>query len=122
MFFRCAGLSYFVGQRLRWAGKLIHGSSLPQLLIALVFGVILLMPHVFVISNARNLLDQPLPLILTLAWFAVQVLIVYRMNRLLDRPTPVFSVLVASILFPVYAALILLVSIFVRPMWKGRRI
>ena len=115
-------LAGFFQQRLRWAGKLIHGSSLPQLLMALVFGSILLLPHLFLLLNFREALSLPIPMLITLIWFLSQVLPVRRMNALLERDTPVFSVLLASILFPVYAAVILLVSIFVRPMWKGRRV
>ena len=115
----------FFSQRIRWAGKLWHDRSLLQAFVIILAAWVLVTPFFYTSSwiyAGIGLGPVSLTVVLTILWFGVQYLMLVRVNRLLGRKSPLFSSVLASILFPLYAGIVLNVSIFVRPLWKGRKI
>lgn len=128
----------FFAQRLRWAGKMWSYreiSGMMAAVAALVFPWALLVVTAWVLGNLRIGQGAAYSLVLLLgAWF-VWVFPILRLVRSMERlqskvhdaPEPArsdgaWSTIPALILFSLYSPAIAIMSIFVRPKWKGRRI
>jgi len=128
----------FVAQRLRWAGKMWayrEGAGLLAAGTAVLFPWFLLAITVWLSENVR--IGQGLFYTFTflaaawLVWLVPILRLVSAMERSFanadgaaDRPRAdgAWSTLPALLLFTIHAPVIAIVSIFVRPTWKGRRI
>jgi cellulose synthase/poly-beta-1,6-N-acetylglucosamine synthase-like glycosyltransferase len=128
----------FFVQRLRWAGKMWayrEGAGLFAAAAAALFPWVLLAVTLWLLDNVR--IGQGAFYTLTflaaawLVWLVPILRLVSTMERSYassgepgDPPKAdgVWSTLPAVLLFSLYAPLIAIVSIFVRPTWKGRRI
>lgn len=128
----------FFAQRLRWAGKMWayrEGAGLFAAAAAALFPWVLLAVTLWLLDNVR--IGQGMFYTLTflaaawLVWLVPILRLVSTMERSYassgepgDPPKAdgAWSTLPAVLLFSLYAPLIAIVSIFVRPTWKGRRI
>jgi poly-beta-1,6-N-acetyl-D-glucosamine synthase len=130
--------SGFFAQRLRWAGKMWayrEGAGLLAAGAAVLFPWILLVLTIWLVDNVR--IGQGLfytAIFLFAAW-TVWLVPIIRLVAAMERSfanasDPAgppredgsWSTLPALLLFTLYALAIAIVSIFVRPTWKGRRI
>ncbi len=123
------------GQRLRWAGKMRRYRDGATALA----GMALLLPWALLLATGRAPVPTggpgawAVPLLLLVAWaaWALPVLRLVAVMEAVFRPTAAHpsarrgaraTDLVALALFMVYAPVLAIVSIFVRPRWKGRRV
>jgi biofilm PGA synthesis N-glycosyltransferase PgaC len=113
-------LSQFLLQRLRWAGKWKHHSDPSTKLLGLfifVFHVsVILLPFVYYANRAAG--DM------LLAFFISKVILEYlflhRVTSWLGIRWDWLSFILLQVLYPVYAIVIGIGSLFVSPVWKGR--
>lgn len=118
----------FWQQRLRWAGKMRGVKGTGNLLGA--FG--LLFPWMLLLITCSIDMEKSAGqglfrsvLLVGSAWllWALPVLALVReADRFLDRPSSVVGNAFSLLAFAVYAPVIAVASLFVRPVWKGRRI
>lgn len=125
----CApGLRAAWSQRLRWAGKMRGAASGRSLLMAAA----VLYPWVLLLLTVRtdwtSAVNQGFfrsTLLLAgawLLWLLPVLLLVGEAKRFFgERPTPLRS-MIALLLFTVYAPVIAIAALVVRPRWKGRRV
>ena len=128
----------FLAQRLRWAGKMWayrEASGMLAAIAALVFPWALLVASVWVLGNLRIGQGAVYTLVLLLGAWTVWIFPILRLVKSMERiqsrtfggPEPsrsdgAWSTIPALILFSLYSPAIAIMSIFVRPTWKGRRI
>ncbi len=128
----------FLAQRLRWAGKMWayrDASGMLAALAALLFPWALLAASIWVMGNLRIGQGAVYTLVLLLGAWTVWIFPIQRLVQSMERiqgqalgaPEPAradgaWSTMPALILFSLYSPAIALMSIFVRPTWKGRRI
>lgn len=133
------GFSEFLSQRIRWAGKMRAIRQVPGTLagvFVLLFPWLLLISSVHVWQDEEAIARNVAIGILFVAWF-LWLLPILRLNRAMGRffnnpvtdrtasgPTlrHAAEALLALLGFTLLAPIIAILSIFVRPMWKGRRI
>ena len=115
-----------IQQRLRWAGKMhgVKGGSNLLGSIALLYPWGLLFAS---ITCAPRIGEQALftTALLIAAWsmWIISVLALVRAVRTrFDQPASPFGTLTSMIVFTCYAPVIAMVSPFLRPVWKGRRV
>lgn len=132
------GLSAFLGQRLRWAGKMWAYRDMAGLLAALaaaLFPWLLLAVSFWLLRTAQVGQGLFYTLLLLVGAWAVWVVPILRLVSAMERgfapahdpagrtrADGAWSTLPALFLFTLYAPVIAILSIFVRPTWKGRRI
>lgn len=128
----------FMAQRLRWAGKMWayrEASGLLAAVAALIFPWALLAASVWVLGELRVGQGAAYTLVMLVGAWAVWAFPVLRLVQSMERihaeafgaPQPAradgaWSTMPALILFSFYSPAIAIMSIFVRPTWKGRRI
>ncbi|MBK8226057.1 MAG: glycosyltransferase [Flavobacteriales bacterium] len=118
----------FFAQRLRWAGKMRGAIGAFTLLGAIG----LLWPWALVLCTVRfsfigamgqhGFYQLILLIVAWLLWVAPIIGMVQDVKRAFSRPSGAASTLLALVAFTVYAPLIGLLSLVVRPKWKGRRV
>jgi cellulose synthase/poly-beta-1,6-N-acetylglucosamine synthase-like glycosyltransferase len=118
----------FLVQRLRWAGKMRGAASAFSLLGAIG----LLWPWALVLFTARfsfigamgqHGFDQLILLLMAwVLWAAPVIGLVQDVKRAFGKPSGTAPALMALFAFSVYAPVIALLSLVVRPKWKGRRL
>lgn len=121
-------LGAMLQQRLRWAGKMrgVRGGMNVFGLLALAFPWALLV--ITVAFDHRANMGQGAfytSLLIAGAWCSWTIPILALVNdvrRLLQRRASLGGTVLSLIAFSIYAPLIAAASMFVRPMWKGRRI
>jgi cellulose synthase/poly-beta-1,6-N-acetylglucosamine synthase-like glycosyltransferase len=123
-----SGLRAFVAQRLRWAGKM-SGAPAPM---AVLGALALLWPWAlaariatFSLSAAmgqHGLLQVLLIAASWLLWLMPVVGLVGEARAAAGRPGHPFATVLACAAFAIYAPLLAVASMFVRPAWKGRRV
>lgn len=120
--------SAFLAQRIRWAGKMkgagIGVRLIGVLAMAMPFALFLAS---FAFRPVEAMGEQAFQTtgLLMASWclLVVPVLrLVGTVRRFLGQPTSLPNALLSYSLFTIYAPMIAIVSLFVRPMWKGRRI
>lgn len=130
--------SGFFAQRLRWAGKMWayrDSSGLLAATAALLLPWALLFASLWVLRELQLGQGALYSLSLILGAWAVYVFPILRLVQSMERkhaealgaPEPArsdgsWSTMPALVLFSLYAPAIAIMSIFVRPLWKGRRI
>jgi cellulose synthase/poly-beta-1,6-N-acetylglucosamine synthase-like glycosyltransferase len=114
--------SAFFSQRLRWAGKMTGVWNGLQLFLGATALVLVWLPLIFL----SHLLQQGLYgydwllLLPVLLWYGSHIFMLRSINSILGTSTPPITVIIASIFFALYAPVCAILSIFVRPRWKGR--
>jgi len=121
-------LAAWWSQRLRWAGKMRASGQLKGALAVLIT---LAVPWALLVTTGR-LLDVRIggQVLYTsafllgawLAWYVPVLRLVFAYQRMQQRPVRPVRTTLALVLFLVYAPLIGIASMVVRPHWKGRRI
>lgn len=118
----------FLGQRLRWAGKMrgaIGGVSLLGLA-ALLWPWALLgftLRFQWVASMGQHAFYQALLLATAWClWLLPVVGLVREARRLMQRPGSAWGTAIAYACFTLYAPIIAVLALVVRPKWKGRRV
>ena len=120
--------SAFLQQRLRWAGKMrgVRGGFSCIGMIALLSPWLLLVATwKFRVASIveENGLETLLFLVLAwLLWMVPAVALVREVRRFLGQRGWLLTTVVSYMLFAVYAPVIAVLSIFIRPKWKGRRV
>lgn len=114
----------FWSQRLRWAGKIRAMWSMKELAFGLVAILIPLIPFIVLgrLLTTFNISTACTSLILLVLWYSSILYLLRKVNVKLGTRTPIIKGVIASIFFSIYAPICAIVSIFVRPSWKGRRI
>lgn len=118
----------FWRQRLRWAGKMRGVAGAAKWLNALgvlLPGLLLALTCAFRAADAASngLFGGVLLLISAWAlWLGAVLLLVRTVDRFLDRRSNAVRNGLALLAFTVYAPVIAVCAVFVRPKWKGRRI
>lgn len=112
-------LALFFQQRIRWASKWKHNSSLLTNLIAVIVflfqvGILLLLVSVSICPN------RPLQ-IMVFSKFAIDGIFLWRISAFLKTRFSFMTFIVLEILYPIYVIVIALLSQFVSYKWKGRR-
>lgn len=114
-------VAQFISQRVRWAGKWKHNSDLSTRLL----GLFIFMVHVSVILIPVTYFIQPeagdMLLALFLSKVILEYLFLYRVTSWLGVRWDWFSFILLQFLYPVYAIAIGFGSLFIRPVWKGRK-
>lgn len=107
----------FLHQRLRWAGKMkATGFGMMSLLPALA----LLLPVLLWACMFSGQVPFRIALVLWCAWLIPIVVLTTTVNGALGRrPSPV-SMAMHLALFSIYAPMVAVLSLFLRPGWKGR--
>ena len=126
----------FIRQRLRWAGKMRAYHDLSGLLAALStillpWGLAVLTVQVFLHARIGNGLFHTATVLAAAwcAWLFPTLLLGGAMRRFFSRADPFHGrercaaawALIALMAYVVYAPLVALLSLAVRPRWKGRR-
>lgn len=112
----------FVAQRLRWAGKMRSVWSARGLAVGALALVILVLPWFCILSmrHVDYIIWAWVGLALLL-WYGSHIHLVRMTSRGIAQSFSPFHTLIASIFFSLYAPALAILSIFVRPTWKGRR-
>jgi len=109
----------FVHQRLRWAGKWKHNTSLSTKLLAIYILLVQLafitLP-IFVIAGAA----QPIMLVILLWRLIVEAGYLYAITRFLGLPFRLTAFVTLQLIYPVYVTSIGLLSWIMPYEWKGR--
>jgi cellulose synthase/poly-beta-1,6-N-acetylglucosamine synthase-like glycosyltransferase len=115
-------LRSFVQQRLRWAGKWRHNTSVPaKVLAVLVLGVQLVLLSVMVATLA-GWLPATLGLAMLGARFFVEALLLLPVARFVQQRWRWSYFLMLQFLYPVYVVAIGFASQWVTAVWKDRRV
>lgn len=118
----------FLGQRLRWAGKMRGAIGRVSLLglAALIWPWVLLWftwRFQWVASMGQHAFYQALLLATAWClWMLPVVALVREARRLMQRPGSAWGTAIAHACFTLYAPIIAVLALVVRPKWKGRRV
>ena len=114
-------ITQFAAQRLRWAGKWKHHRDLSTKFLGLfIFTVqfsVILVPFVYYLNLASG--DMLLTLLFSKA--VLEYIFIHRVTRWLGVQWDWPSFILLQVLYPVYAIVIGFGSLFVSPVWKGRK-
>ena len=107
----------FLDQRLRWAGKMkaMHIGA------ASVLPVFALLIPVLLWACTFTGVPPLLAFMLWIAWLVPLVAMTTAVNGVIGRQPSPFAVAMDLVLFSVYAPIVAVLSLFVRPDWKGRK-
>lgn len=117
----------FFSQRLRWAGKMrgVGGIGLWSGLftVLLPWSLAVLTVHALdEVSLVRGWRLATLIICAWLMWVVPVIRLASEVKRSWGVPRRPFRLLFSLVVFPIYAPLVAMLSLFVRPEWRGRRI
>ena len=117
----------FFSQRLRWAGKMraAGGGGLWTGMLTVLLPWALALVTVYAVEEVSLVRGWRLATLLICAWLMWLVPVIRLTNevkRFWGVPRRSFRSLVSLVAFSIYAPVIAILALFVRPMWKGRRL
>jgi len=112
----------FLYQRLRWAGKWKHNSSLYTKLLA-IYIFIFQLSIIYVIGlTLSNKLDLKTAFVLLGGKIVIEFIFLSKVSFFLRAPWRTFYFLQLQFIYPFYVVVIAIASNFISPFWKGRKI
>lgn len=112
-------LSSLIHQKIRWSSKLFKNPSVINWLSALIItvsnftwiGVVF-----YTFFNPQNL---PVSLIFILSKLLIDILLVFLASSFIKVKTGALMVVVMAFIYPLYASLIAILTVFIKPKWKS---
>ncbi len=112
-------LGSLILQKIRWSSKLFKNPSVINWLSALIItasNFSLIGAVFYAILNPQNL---PLSLIFILSKLLIDILLVFLASSFIKVKTGALMVVVIAFIYPLYASLIAILTVFVKPKWKS---
>ncbi len=112
-------LSELIHQKIRWSSKLFKNPSVINWLSALIISTtnfVWIGATFYAIFNPKNL---PVSLIFILSKLLIDILLVFLASSFIKVKTGALGVAVMAFIYPFYASLIAILTVFVKPKWKN---
>ncbi len=112
-------LSELIHQKIRWSSKLFKNPSVINWLSALIISVsnfAWIGAVFYAVFNPQNL---PVSLIFILSKLLIDILLVFLASSFIKVKTGALMVAVTALIYPFYASLIAILTVFVKPKWKS---
>ncbi|MBK7818356.1 MAG: glycosyltransferase [Sphingobacteriaceae bacterium] len=112
-------LSGLIHQKIRWSSKLFKNPSVINWLSALIISVsnfAWIGALFYAIFNPQNL---PVSLIFILSKLLIDILLVFLASSFIKVKPGALGVAVMALIYPFYASLIAILTVFVKPKWKS---
>jgi hypothetical protein len=114
-------LSQFISQRLRWAGKWKHHTDLSTKLLGLFIFIVHLSVIILPVAYFMDPKRGDMLLTFLLSKIILEYLFLHRVTSWLKIRWDWQSFILLQFLYPLYALSTGLMSLFVKPDWKGRK-